>query len=142
MCDLFYPQMIDRLALWKLSNMFFGSTTSHDIPLVQGAVILGYCKCEGPIYDGIARAKVSGEARSIIIALVVQTVLPKIFRGVFECVADAREKGSTSLCLVRCNCITAVILLIVVASMAVWVFLLKFDPNGWRKAMLLSALNA
>lgn len=142
MCDIFYPQMIDWLSLWRLTNSIWGHSNSHKIPITSEAVILGYCKCEGPAYDGIINARVSGGARSIFITLILQTALPKIFRAVFMCVAAAKEKGSTSNALVVCHWVTVGFLLILVVVMAMSVFLLKFDPAGWRKALALSAVNA
>merc|ERR1719375_2812766 len=133
MCDIFYPKMIDWLSLVHLTNFIWGSSNSHNIPFTSEAIIVGYCKCEGPIYEGIASAKVSGEARSIVITLLAQTLLPKVFRAAFACTSRAQGgSASTSCCLSdravgRCRCATMVILLVTVATMCAGIFLLKFD---------------
>merc|ERR1712100_941385 len=49
MCDIFYPQMIDWFSLWRLTNKIWGTTSSQSIPFTSEAVIVGYCKCEGPL---------------------------------------------------------------------------------------------
>lgn len=159
MCDIFYPQMIDWFSLWRLTNKIWGTTSSHSIPFTSEAVIVGYCKCEGPLYDDRIRAKVSGEVRSVVITLVVQTLLPKIFRTIFGCTSLPRDAGSASsaasaggaasgsCCLSKrtrtyVHRAAVASLLATVAAMAASVYLLKFDPQGWRNALWTSALSA
>lgn len=142
MCDIFYPQMIDWISLWSLTNSIWGSSKSYSIPVTSEAVILGYCKCEGPAYDGIAGARVTGQGRSMVITLIFQTLLVAIFRAVFTHLSGAAERGSPSKCLTACHRAAVGLLLATVAAMAASVFLLKFDPAGWRRAFVLSALNA
>jgi len=137
MCDIFYPQMIDWLSLWRLTNKIWGHSKSYNIPITSEAVILGYCKCEGPVYDGIVNARVTGGSRSVVVTLILQTLLPKVFRTVFVCAS-----GSSSRKCARCNSFAIALLIALVAAMSVGVFLIKFDPAGWRKALALSAFNA
>lgn len=148
MCDIYYPKMIDWFSLWHLTNKIWGTSDSHSIPFTSEAVIVGYCKCEGPIYDGITSAKVGGEARSFIITLILQTLLPKVFRAAFSCTSGAIGSSASSSCCfsdrraARCRYIVMASLLTTVATMCAGIYLLKFDPQGWRNALAISALSA
>lgn len=145
MCDIFYPQMIDWLALWVLTNSIFGTSTSYDVPFTSQAILVGYCKCEGPLYNGIPSAQVSGEARSILITVMFQTLLPKVFQGLFACTrSKAGSTSSRSCCQAarsRCHKITVGAVLVIVGLMCLGIFLLKYDPEGWRNALLSSVLS-
>jgi len=140
MCDLFYPQMIDYVSLVRLTNMFTGSSTSHNIPATSDHGIVGYCKCSGPIYDNVERATVSNEARSIAVTVIVQTVLPKVFRAVFA-LTSGSYTGRCKCFMICLNRFITGLLLVIVVAMLAFIFLLKFDPQGWRSAAVISAVN-
>lgn len=149
MCDIFYPQMIDWISLWSLTNKIWGTSTSHSIPFTSEAAIIGYCKCEGPLYDGIMSAQVSNEVRTIILTLILQALLPSFFRAAFACTSERLAEGSDGCqccecyrCRLRCHRITVAFVLGTVMAMSTGVFLLKFDPEGWRRALFVSAASA
>jgi len=142
MCDIFYPQQIDWLSLWRLTNSLWGSSKSYNIPATSEAVILGYCKCEGDGYQGIVSASVTNEARSQAVTLIFQTLIVAIFRTVLTRMSDDTEQGPTSRCKTVCKGVTVVLLLGTIVTMAATVFLIEFDPAGWRNAFLLTAVNA
>merc|ERR1712039_760920 len=129
--------MIDYLSLLRLTNSWFGNSNAHNIPATGDAVIVGYCKCDGPIYEGILRAKVGGKARSVAVTMVVQTIIPKIFRAFFVFASGA----STNQCprvLTWSNRFMMLLLFALVVTMLALIFALKFDPQGWKNALLIS----
>jgi len=140
MCDLFYPQMIDYISLVRLTNVVFGKNSAHNIPTTDDAVITGYCKCTGPIYDGIVQGQVSNGARSIVVTAIVQTIVPKVFRAVFVLTSGDYE-GCRKCFMVGLDRFMTGLLLVVVIVMMVFIFLVEFDPRGWRNAAAITALN-
>jgi len=142
MCDLFYPQMIDSTALWVNTNKWFGSNNAVSPVITSDAVIIGYCKCDGPIYNGVHRAKATGEARSIVLTVLLQTLLPGFFKTAFEISGDRAGGSRCSKGRARCGYFSAFLLLAFVAIMGMGIFLVKFDPAGWRTAFIISAVNA
>ncbi|CAK0847660.1 unnamed protein product [Prorocentrum cordatum] len=147
MCDIFYPQMIDWISLWRLTNSIWGTTTSHPVPFTSEAVLVGYCKCEGPLYDGVPTARVTNEARSFMVTLILQTLLPKLFRAALECSAGG-PRGADESTPRRCqgpkrwfHGATVAALLATVAWMCLGLLLLEFDPEGWRAALAASAFS-
>lgn len=140
MCDIFYPEMIDYVSLVKLSKLWWSSNSAHNIPVAGSSVIVGYCKCDGPIYDKVRAGQASNEARSIVLTLVVQTIFPAVFKSVFL-LTSGTYTGCCKCCMKWFNYMATALLIGLCTTMVVCLAMVQFDPQGWRNAAAISAVN-